>query len=148
MTRSISGSLSPTSLSIRKNDVGAWVLDETDDTADPPLFTTIAWRTCHLGGSTLAGFSRWFKDGAPPYVIDEEIPTDAAAAINFLGRNYRYWRQGMVSFPEERLWVSIGPEFGPYGEASAVDLMLHVLDEFIHHAAEIALLRDLYLRLG
>jgi hypothetical protein len=50
----------------------------------------------------------------------------------------------MTTLPEERLWSPIGPQFGPFSEAGAVDLMLHVLDEFIHHAAEIALLRDLY----
>jgi hypothetical protein len=99
------------------------------------------WRKC------TRGFANWFNNGGAPYSVDEEIPTDANAAISFLIRNYEYWRQGMVSFPEERLWLAIGPAFGPYSEASAVDLMLHVLDEFIHHAAEIALLRDLYHRL-
>jgi hypothetical protein len=34
------------------------------------------------------------------------------------------------------------------GDASAVDLNLRVLDEFIHHAAEVALLRDLYSKGG
>jgi len=62
--------------------------------------------------------------------------------------NEEHWRWGMESIPEERLWLSIGSEFGSFAEASAVDLILHVFDEFIHHAAEIALLRDLYLRLG
>ncbi len=33
---------------------------------------------------------------------------------------------------------------GPYAQANTVDLALHVLDEVIHHGAEIALLRDLY----
>jgi hypothetical protein len=136
------------SLSIRRNDSGEWTLDEAEVNTDPPLFTTIAWRMCHLGGSALGGFSGWFNDGSEPYLVDEEIPTDAIAALSFLNRNYQYWREGMVSFPEERLWLAIGPEFGPFSDASAVDLMLHVLDEFIHHAAEIALLRDLYVRLG
>ncbi len=136
------------SLSIRKSDSDEWSLDQAEANADPSPITTIAWRTCHLGGSALFGFSSWLNDGRTPYVVDEEIPTNAIGAINFLNRNYQYWRQGMVSFPEERLWLAIGPEFGPFADASAVDLMLHVLDEFIHHAAEIALLRDLYVRLG
>ena len=136
------------SLTVRRDDAGEWTVDRADENTDPPPFSTIAWRTCHLGGSALGGFSGWFNDGGVPYAVDEEIPTDANAAISFLSRNYQYWRQGIVSFPEERLWLAIGPEFGPYAEASAVDLMLHVLDEFIHHSAEIALLRDLYIRLG
>ena len=135
-------------LSIRQGDSEVWTLDETDESANPPPLTTIAWRVCHLGGSALGGFANWFNSGGAPYSVDEEVPASANAAISFLTRNYEYWRQGIVTFPEERLWLAIGPQFGPYSEASAVDLMLHVLDEFIHHAAEIALLRDLYLRLG
>ena len=33
---------------------------------------------------------------------------------------------------------------GPYAESSKADLALHVLDEVIHHGAEVGLLRDLY----
>ncbi len=33
---------------------------------------------------------------------------------------------------------------GPYAESGTVDLALHVLDEVIHHGAEVGLLRDLY----
>jgi hypothetical protein len=33
---------------------------------------------------------------------------------------------------------------GPYAESNTVDLALHVLDEVVHHGAEIGLLRDLY----
>jgi hypothetical protein len=40
----------------------------------------------------------------------------------------------------------IGPSFGPYAKDSATDLALHVFDELVHHAAEVSLLRDLYLR--
>jgi hypothetical protein len=38
----------------------------------------------------------------------------------------------------------IGEDFGEHAAASTADLVLHVLDEFIHHAAEVSLLRDLY----
>ena len=45
--------------------------------------------------------------------------------------------------PEE--WTApLGPAWGPYAESSTVDLALHVLDEVIHHGAEVGLLRDLY----
>jgi hypothetical protein len=33
---------------------------------------------------------------------------------------------------------------GPYAESNTVDLALHVLDEVVHHGAEVGLLRDLY----
>lgn len=38
----------------------------------------------------------------------------------------------------------IGPLAGPYGAATRRSFVLHVVDELIHHAAEAALLRDLY----
>lgn len=33
---------------------------------------------------------------------------------------------------------------GLYAESDTVDLVLHALDEVIHHGAEVGLLRDLY----
>lgn len=110
--------------------------------------TTIAWRTCPLGGHVLSGFANWVRDGASPFEGDAQIPSTAAAATSFLESHYVRWREGIAGFPETRLWAPIGEEFGPCADASAYDLMLHVLDEYIHHAAEIALLRDLYLRLA
>lgn len=136
------------SWSIRRGDAGVWTMDRASALDGPPPITTIAWRTCHVGGHVLGGFANWFLEGRAPYDVEFSIPTDADAAIVFLERSYERWRRGLVAFPEERLWEPIGPEFGPFGDASAVDLILHVLDEFIHHAAEVALLRDLYLRLG
>ena len=133
---------------IRKGAFGTWSLDGGGATADPSPVTTIAWRTCHLGGHVLGGFGSWLRDGRSPYEGDAEIPATAANAIAYLERNFAKWHQGMESFSEGRLWDAIGPEFGPFADASAVDLMLHVLDEFIHHAAEISLLRDLFARLG
>jgi hypothetical protein len=38
-----------------------------------------------------------------------------------------------------------GPAEGPYAESSMAELVLHINREMLHHGAEIALLRDLYL---
>jgi hypothetical protein len=38
----------------------------------------------------------------------------------------------------------LGPHWGAFAEHSPVDLVLHALHEVTHHAAEIALRRDLY----
>jgi hypothetical protein len=134
--------------SIRRNPSGSWSLDGEGESVDPSPVTTISWRTCHLGGHVLGGFGNWLRDGGSPHEGDAEIPVTAADAIAYLGRNFTKWHQGMESFPEDRQWDPIGPDFGPFADASAVDLMLHVLDEFVHHAAEISLLRDLYARQG
>jgi hypothetical protein len=41
-----------------------------------------------------------------------------------------------------------GSAEGPYAQFPLATLVLHINREAIHHGAEIALLRDLYLRLG
>ena len=38
----------------------------------------------------------------------------------------------------------LGPSWGPYADADTLDLALHVLDEVIHHGAEVGVLRDLW----
>ena len=134
--------------SVRPGAGGSWVLDGFQPTPEPAPLTTIAWRTCHLGGHVLSGFANWVRDGESPFEGDPLIPGTAAAAVAFLESHYARWREGIAGFPETRLWAPIGEEFGPFAEASAYDLMLHVLDEYIHHAAEIALLRDLYQHLA
>ena len=40
----------------------------------------------------------------------------------------------------------VGPAEGPFAEEPMATLVLHINREAIHHLAEIALLRDLYLR--
>ncbi|MCO8126015.1 hypothetical protein NHL50_02205 [Acidimicrobiia bacterium EGI L10123] len=45
---------------------------------------------------------------------------------------------------EEQLTQPIGPVGGEYGERTRTSYVLHMLDEFIHHGAEISLLRDLW----
>jgi hypothetical protein len=45
---------------------------------------------------------------------------------------------------ETSLAEPIGSAAGIYGDATRFSFALHLLDEFIHHTAESALLRDLY----
>jgi ankyrin repeat protein len=46
--------------------------------------------------------------------------------------------------PESSLEEPIGPVGGPYADSTRRAFVLHVLDELIHHGAEVATLRDLY----
>lgn len=133
---------------IHQDATGAWAPDGTEPAPEPAPLTTIAWRTYHLGGQVLSGFADWVGNGEPPFSSHPNVPNTALEATAFLENHYARWRSGMAAFPVSRLWDPIGEVFGPYAQASAFDLMLHVLDEYVHHAAEIALLRDLYLRLG
>lgn len=131
--------------SVRPGPEGHGVVDG-GEAGEPPPPTTIAWRSHHVGAEVLGGFAGWFLDGALSFDDERAWPLRAAEAVDLLARGYARWREGLAAFPEQRWWQPIGPTFGPFAEDSAVDLALHVLDEFVHHAAEIALLRDLYLR--
>ena len=106
--------------------------------------TTIAWRLGHLGGIAVCGFAnRRFEDGTLT-TAQIGFPSCAAAVPGFLDGHYRTWRAGLTSLNPSEWSAPLGPAWGPYAEASTVDLALHVLDEVIHHGAEAALLRDLY----
>jgi DinB superfamily len=133
--------------SLRQGADGRWRLDGADSygaVPDPAPITTIAWRIGHVGGLGLAGFANWlFGDGAlTPDAI--EFPGRADDVAGFLDGHYQAWRAGLAALPEVAWEETLGPRWGPYAESNTLDLALHVLDELVHHGAEIALLRDLY----
>ncbi len=134
--------------SIRRDATGTWSLDGDHVAHELAPLTTIAWRMYHLGGHVLAGFADWVIDGTSPFGTASHVPATATEATTLLKDQYARWRAGVAHFAPSRLREPIGEAFGPYGEASAYDLMLHVLDEYVHHGAEISLLRDLYPRLA
>ncbi|MGC1281418.1 MAG: DinB family protein [Streptosporangiaceae bacterium] len=133
--------------SLRPGDDGRWRLDGGGGggpAPDPVPVTTIAWRLGHLGGMAVGGFaSSRFGDGT---LTTERImfPADAAAVPGFLDEHYRNWRAGLAGLSPDQWVAPLGPTWGPYAESNTVDLALHVLDEVIHHGAEVGVLRDLY----
>jgi len=137
--------------SIRSDGAGGWRIEGTVGNAgspSPPPVTTIAWRLGHLAGIALGGFADRRFGGGTLRVEDIAVPGSAGEVPEFCERNYRAWRDGMASLDGEAWWEPLGPAWGPYAEANNVDLALHVLDEVVHHGAEVGLLRDLYLRRG
>ena len=54
----------------------------------------------------------------------------------------------MSTFGADGLAQPSGPAAGPYAASPMAALVLHINREVIHHGAEIALLRDLYVRQG
>jgi hypothetical protein len=138
----------PGGWTIRPDTTGRWVMDGTDlgpyPDLDPTPITTIAWRICHLAGSALGGFAarRFGPDG-----VSEELPRHASEVADFLAQSYGAWRAGMVALTAEQWDEPLGPGWGPYATSTTFDLGLHVFDEVVHHAAEVGLLRDLYVGL-
>jgi hypothetical protein len=117
--------------------------------ADPPPFTNMAWRMCHLIRCYGERRNRvWLglpADGAPDrFEVTAPAPVTADDALDGLAAAYSEWTTvlGMVS--EAALNEKLGPVAGPFADANQADFVLHMLDEFIHHGAEIALLRDLW----
>jgi hypothetical protein len=131
--------------SVRRGPDGRCAMDGGTPAPEPAPVTTIAWRVGHIG-IALAGFADSLFGTGTLRPEDIEFAPAAAAVPAFLQASYRPWREGIGSVGEPRWWRAIGPAFGPYAEDATADLALHVFDELVHHAAEISLLRDLYLR--
>jgi hypothetical protein len=69
-------------------------------------------------------------------------------ALSGVDEAFALWRGQLAGLTEEALGEPIGPAAGRYGGASRRSFALHIADELIHHAAEAALLRDLYAARG
>lgn len=115
---------------------------------DPPPVTTIAWRLGHILvgvlGARIAGHF-----GGPPVTYETyDYPGTASEALRQLDELYAAWIAGVRGLSPEDLAAPAGPSEGPFAEHPMLELVLHINRELIHHLAEIALLRDLYLRLG
>lgn len=114
---------------------------------DPAPFTTIAWRLWHLigcyGGSRNA---TWLGLDRPAGGFDhgDPAPGAAAAAIDALERAQVHWHELLASVPLEQYGETIGPIAGQYADSDKAGLVLHQIDEQIHHGAELGVLRDLY----
>jgi hypothetical protein len=133
--------------SLRQDGQGRWRLDGGGGggpAPDPAPVTTIAWRLGHLGAMAVGGFAnRRFGDGTLT-TARISFPPGAAAVPGFLDEHYRNWRAGMAGLSPDGWTAPLGPSWGPFGESDTVDLALHVLDEVVHHGAEVGLLRDLF----
>ena len=127
---------------------GEWVLDHDTSISpfDPGPLTTIAWRIGHL----LSGFAgRWEwtfgeRRTEPKQLV--EFSPDPEVALAMLWSWVDRWAESVSTMTDEQLEV---PGFGayPYGldpEIPFIGIVRWTNREFIHHMAEVALLRDLY----
>jgi hypothetical protein len=111
-----------------------------------PPFTTIAWRMTHLidcyGGTRNA---RWLGLEAKIGPLDRKGPPGSAAdALSMLADAHAIFVANIDEISEDELWTKIGPVGGMYAEYTKLSLLIHQIDEVIHHGAEVALMRDLY----
>lgn len=107
-----------------------------------PAVTTMVWRVTHVR-DMLVEERNWTWLGLPvPASRPAGTPDSAAAALAGLAEAYALWRKALVE--AEDLSTPIGKIAGPFGDSTRRAFVHHVLDELVHHGAEIALLRDLY----
>jgi hypothetical protein len=114
----------------------------------PAPVTTIAWRLGHvITGSLLQRNAAHF--GGEPFDRDAfPYAGTAAEAMAQLDAAYARWSAGVRGLGDAGLARPCGPAEGPFAAAPLAALILHINRELLHHGAEIALLRDLYARLG
>jgi DinB superfamily len=110
----------------------------------PEPFTTIAWRMAHVIVGVLAMRAHSHFDGPPADYESWNYAADADTALRQLDDAYASWMSGVQRLSAAELEAPIGPAEGPFADRPMTDLILHINREVIHHGAEIALLRDLY----
>lgn len=112
---------------------------------DPPPFTTIAWRLAHVIRDIFGWRTHRLFDGPDPR--DAPLAASATDALAQLDSAYLRWQQGVSALPVARLSEPCGPEERYFVGQPLAALILHVNREVLCHCAEIALLRDLYIRI-
>jgi hypothetical protein len=125
-----------------------WQVDLADPAPVPAPVTTIAWRMWHIGSDCLATYVSPSLGPSPLPLQGRDWFGEVAPAVEALDTSYAVFRQRITGLGEEGLWGQLGPSWGPFAESTWADLAVHALDELSHHGAELALLRDLYLRLA
>jgi hypothetical protein len=120
---------------------------ERPDVPQPTPVTTIAWRIGHIITDCLLQRSAAHFGGEPFDRDTFAYAGTADEALALLDAAYDRWITGAAALGD-RINEPCGPAEAPYDESPLGSLVLHINRELIHHGAEIALLRDLYLRLG
>ncbi|WP_405668752.1 DinB family protein [Streptomyces sp. NBC_01166] len=112
---------------------------------DETPVTTIAWRLGHLH-SCLAGQWEWtFGAREEPKLLVDFTPSAGLALERFWALIDR-WRESVAALTDEQL-DTVGLSQYPYGsdpDDPFVSVLAGANLEFIHHMAEIAVLRDLH----
>jgi DinB superfamily len=111
---------------------------------DPEPFTTIAWRLAHVIVGVLAVRNYSHFGGPEASYLTWSYATDAATAVRQLDEQYQHWIDGVRGLSDDDLGRPVGPAEGQWADHSMAELVLHINREVIHHGAEIACIRDLY----
>lgn len=111
--------------------------------APPAPVTTIAWRLVHLAADNWIYWEWAFGPGERNFP-DLEVPASAAAALRDWQESRAPITEWLLAAGEDQLAEDRPSHLG--GTKAAGEVIAILIDEQVHHGAEIALLRDLYLR--
>lgn len=129
---------------IRPDGAGGFTFDYAEPEPEPAPVTTIGWRLGHIAGP-IFGFRSHNHFGNGYSMETIELPGTAAGMLALVDEVYDHWITGARALGADGLSRPCGPAEGPWGDAPMAALILHINREAIHHMAEVALLRDLYL---
>jgi len=128
---------------VRRNpDVpGGWIMDYPDVAPDPPPVTTLGWRLLHITHGNWIYWEYAFGPARRTF-LDLPIHGSADTAVADLAASQRPVAQALDSADDVALGRPVRTPEDQTWPASAVFRTL--LNEQVHHGAEIGLLRDLY----
>jgi DinB superfamily len=124
---------------------GDFVIDFEYPEPSPAPVTTIAWRLAHLIVGVFGSRAASHFGGPPADYPTFHYAGTAAQALEQLDTAYDAWSSGARGLGLDGMAQPCGPAEGPFAEYPMAALVLHINREALHHGAEIALLRDLYI---
>jgi DinB superfamily len=130
-----------------RNHDGRWIADWARPDPVPAPVTTIAWRMWHIADCLASYVAPHHGEWPLPGEFRDWVG-EAEPARTLMDTAYAVFRERMTALGEDGIRQEMGPAWGPYEHEPWSALVLHAIDEIVHHGAEIALLRDLYIRLG
>jgi hypothetical protein len=128
---------------------GDWGRDGAPESPWPPPFTTIAWRLDHITETLLGRASHLGGDRTFDRATYESQST-ASGAVDRFREAVGAWRKALLGVDEsdyDRTGLSSYP-YGSDAEETFLACVWWENQEILHHGAEIALLRDLYVHRG
>lgn len=125
---------------------GEWQMDRGADRDAPAPVTTIAWRLGHLISLYRDRWEWTYGSRSVAPELNTEFTPSAEEALAQLWEQTARWTAAVGATTDEQLDMVGFGQF-PHGldpQLPFVCILWWMNREFIHHAAEIALLRDLY----
>ena len=127
--------------SVRPGDAGRWVMDYVVPGPEPAPVTTIAWRMQHIAHGNWMYWEHSFGPAAKTFFDLPNFGTAEEAIADLVASQQRV-TSTLADVDDEGLDEERPTHFGVTWPARRV--LATLVEEQVHHGAEIGLLRDLY----